>query len=774
MISSPAQVEAYPKIVTDRRELTPEQEKKFKDLLDKHREKVFSKDYKDIGKTELMQMTIETGEHPPIAHKPRPIPLKHQEWVMQEIQKLEDAGLIRRSISHWASPIVVVPKKSAPNEPPRRRMCIDYRALNNCLPTVNKAFSTAKGVLSLIPLPKVDEIYGKLAGCKYFSTLDLRSGYYHIGLTEESIPKTAFVVQFGKWEWLRVPFGLAQAPAYFQDLINQTMAGLPFAQGYLDDILIFSRSFEEHLDHIDQVFQRLAEGNLKLKEEKCEFFRTKVLYLGHVLDEEGIHPIPDKVTKLNEMPPPRTVKEVQQFMGLANYYRKFIPRFSDIARPITELTRKDVDFVWTDERQQSFDMLKSHLSSAPILRYPELDRPFFLYTDASKYAWGAVLTQPHKFEDGLESHLPVHYCSGLLNGPQINWAALTKEAFAIYQAVKKLAIYITGCDVTIRTDHRPLQKFLLKETLNDKVNRWGLELEQFQLKLEYIEGKKNTLADTLSRLVEMNPDVVQPDEVEGEEFGYPVFTRERPIIISAVTRQQSKLIKSQTTVTKNATGASPDPGVLASGSSKCSETTDDEWVAAEHQRQDDSFMELGPWGEITQSIRLDKKKLVELQKVDAECNKVKTALDSRNNSDKQAHKSGTAPKDKDKARLPNFVVKDELLCRRVKDLTGDFLVPVIPVKIQELVARDIHRIGHPGVNKSYEFARRHVYWKDMKNTFQIILATCLPCLERNKHPTLKASPSFYPPKAPMDFICMDLVGDFEVTDNGECVCFDSD
>ena len=259
--------------------------------------------------------------------------LKHAEWVKKELNILEAAGIIVRSVSPWASPIVIVPKRSAPGEPPKRRMCVDYRALNKLLPPVKKAHSNAKGVLSLVPLPKIDEIYACLRGSKVFSTLDIRSGYHHVEMTAEARPKTAFTLpaNLGKWEFLCCPFGLAQAPAYFQRLINEVLAPFDFAFGYLDDILIYSPDVNTHLHHLELVFQRLCEVDLKLKMEKCSFLKKHIQYLSHIVSGDGLKPVPEKLSSIQQMPRPYTPKEVKQFLGLVGYYRKFIPQYADIA-----------------------------------------------------------------------------------------------------------------------------------------------------------------------------------------------------------------------------------------------------------------------------------------------------------------------------------------------------------------------------------------------------------------------------------------------------------
>ena len=243
-------------------------------------------------------MDILTGDSPPITQRPYTLTLKHVQWVQEEIEILEKVGIIAKSVSPWASPIVIVPKKTAPGEPPRRHMCVDYHMLNQLFPKVDKAYSKAKGVLTLVPLPKIDEIYAKLEGSAIYSTFDMRSGYYHLELSSDSQPKSAFVVgrpKGGKWEFKRCPFGLTQAPAYFQMLVNKVLEGLDFAFfGYLDDILIFSKNMEEHLQHVRILFDRMRQADLKLTKQKCNFLKAHVQYLGHYISGQSLEPIPEK------------------------------------------------------------------------------------------------------------------------------------------------------------------------------------------------------------------------------------------------------------------------------------------------------------------------------------------------------------------------------------------------------------------------------------------------------------------------------------------------
>ena len=281
----------------------------------------FAKDEMTIGTTPLTQMSINTGDSDPVSQKPYPIAMKHYNWVKEEIDKLLEAGVMRNSHSSWSSPIIVVLKGDG-----GKCLVIDYKALNK----VTRKF--------VWPMPKVEDIFSQLIGAKYFSTLDLRAGYHHIGLTTDSIPKTAFTSLFGKYEYVKVPFGLAQAPAYFQELMTGVLKDLPFAMAYLDDIIIYSSTPEEHLQYIKAVFKKLHHAKLSMKLSKCHFFAKEIQYLGHILAVEGIRPVPAKTEAIKAMHPPVNPKQVCAFLRLVGYYRKFIKNFAKIAKPLTVLT----------------------------------------------------------------------------------------------------------------------------------------------------------------------------------------------------------------------------------------------------------------------------------------------------------------------------------------------------------------------------------------------------------------------------------------------------
>ena len=432
---SPGDIYPSRKVELKDAEVSKETLHRFEKLCEDQKD-AFSKNNRDIGRTQLIEMEIDTDGSVPLAQSPYTLPLKHYNWVRKEIEtEIEKAGIIERSLSPWASPVIVVPKKSVPDDPPRRCLCVDYRRVNALQQEV-KCTDKTTGCLTLYPLPKIDEMFAKLGGARVFSTIDLRSAYYHIRLTPESQAKSAFVVPMGKWQFKRTPFGLSQAPAYFQLLIDQVLMGCgDFAMGYLDDIIVFSKTEEEHLHHLEEIFKCLKHFDLKMKREKSSFFKRHIQYLGHLVSEEGFKPLPEKLEAVRVMPHLKTAKEVKQFLGLIGYYRKFIPQFSDLSRPLTRLTRHDCKFEWTPQCQKSFDHLRELLMEYPILRYPDPKKGYTVFTDASGIGWSGVLTQEYADEKGRLKNHPICYVSGQFRGSQLNWATLTKEAYAIYMSI---------------------------------------------------------------------------------------------------------------------------------------------------------------------------------------------------------------------------------------------------------------------------------------------------------------------------------------------------
>ena len=712
-ITSPAQIESQRKVKLQNAPITDEDRSNFKELCNKYTD-IFSRSSEDIGHTPLLKMDIDTGDSPPVCQRPYSLPLKHVEWVTKELEILEKAGVISRSVSPWASPIVIVPKKSEPGEPPRRRMCVDYRVLNSLLPPVNKAHSKAKGILSLVPLPKIDEIYAQLKGSKVYSAIDMRSGYFHLGLSDDAKPKTAFVPggpHGAKYEFNRCPFGLSQAPAYFQRLVHEVLKGITFAFGYLDDILIFSPDNKTHLEHLEVVFQRLREADLKLTASKCNFFKKHIQYLGHLVSGEGIEPLPEKLEAVRKMPPPTTPKEVRQFLGLVGYYRKFVPKFADIARPLTNLTKLDVPYEWTNRCQEAFEFLKQMLLKEPILKYPDPSKPYTLFTDASKFAWACVLTQEYEHEfDGKKRKIlhPITYMSGLFKGSQINWATLTKEAYAIYVSVKKLDHYIQDAEVTLRSDHLPLKSFLQKNTMNTKVNNWAIDITSRcrNIQFEYIKGIKNTLADTMSRLIEITPEIEQEPEPPGQEFGYDIFETLEPIETTTHYINELK-----------------------------------EEIQIKHEAIPDDLLPI---------VDLTESQLEDIQMKDKFIKNIVNRLVAKQQPEGKP-----------------YYLEGKLLKKYIYDNKQRFEVTVVSPNCAPLLLNLAHdQLGHNGTARTYMLLKRIYYWKGMKTDVSNYVKQCKLCQKQKILPVKYVSGHFSAPMAPMEFISMDLIGDFTSSSKG--------
>ena len=458
--------------------LSPDQQKRLKSLLNEYRD-IFAVRPEELGRTNLVQHHIDTGDHPPLRSRPYRVPHAQKETIENHINDMLSRDVIKPSVSPWASPVVLVPKPDGSS-----RFCCDFRNLNK----ITKKDS--------YPLPLISESLEALGGAKFFSSIDLLSGYWQVQMDPASREKTAFVTHAGLYEFTTMPFGLCNAPGTFQRLMECVLRGLTWqiALIYLDDVLVYSRTFEEHLQHLRLVFDRFREAGLKLKPSKCHFGRTKVNYLGHVITPEGILPDPAKVKVVQEYPVPKTVKDVRAFMGLTNYYRKFIKGCAQIASPLHELTKKGAKFVWTDACQHAFDALKKALTEAPILAYPDFHLPFILATDASNDAIGMVLGQK---QNGRE--VVISYAGRKLNPAERNYSVTEREALAVVDGVRHFQTYLYGRQFIVFTDHNAVRWLMNIKEPTGRLARWALLLQQHDFAIEHRSGKSNGNADALSR-----------------------------------------------------------------------------------------------------------------------------------------------------------------------------------------------------------------------------------------------------------------------------------
>ena len=552
-------------------------------------------------------------------------------------------------------------------------------------------------------------------------------------------------------------------------------------QTYTENIIIFSKTEEEHLQHLEEIFVRLSKFGLKMKREKCSFFKKHNHYLGHLVSEKGFEPLPEKLESIRKMPAPRTAKEVKQFLGLIGYYRKFVPCFTDISRPLTKLTHHNVVFEWTDQCAKAFNHLRELLMEYPILRYPNPTQGYILYTDASGIGWSGVLTQEHMDEKGKVKNHPICYVIGQFRGSQLNWAALTKEAYAIYMSVRRLSFYVTDVEVTIRSDHLPLKKFLNKQTMNSKVNNWAVELEQFLLYLEWIPGSRNLLADSLSRLLEVVPDAQKTKEPDDQEFGSYCFEELEP----------AKVMETVSTEIIELTDSSEYPNdsqklqkQLEKPGVKRNRTDEKEMQDANSEFQEHSqnsrtepavktfeikFEEkpmekqtllsgselehsresrMDPCVEITEHedlkeirLPLKPKQLQQLQKNDTYCRDIA----------KKLHKD---------TELQKIFIKEEGVLYRLWIEDGRtfkcILVPQVLQDFMIILAHDYSK--HNGSRRTYNCLKRQYYWPGIRKQIFGHCKKCKECVLQNQGQPEKCFSHFDLPDLPMEFICMDLVG----------------
>ncbi len=412
-----------------------------------------------------------------------------KEYIKENLEK----GFIRPSESPAGYPVLFQKKKDG-----SLRLCVDYKKLNDV--TIRNSY----------PIPMISDIIEKVKDSNYFTKLDLRSAYNLIRIREGDEYKTAFRTKYGHYEYLVMPFGLKNAPATFQSFINSVLR--PFLEDfviiYLDDILIYSKNIEEHHNHVRKVLQKLLENNLYAKLEKCEFDKNEVEFLGYILSGKGVSTDPKKIKSIEEWPRPESVKDVQRFVGLCNYYRRFVNNFAMIAKPLHNLTKKNNKFIWTEQCENAFVELKKRLTSTPILLHPDPQKAFIVECDASNYAIGAILSQK---DDKGKLH-PVAYYSRSLNNAEINYSITDKELLAIKCAFSTWRHLLLGAKykVTVYTDHRNLLYTLGGKIGNQRQHRWHLFFQEYNFQLIYRQGRKNGKPDSLSR----RPDYMNKNENE--------------------------------------------------------------------------------------------------------------------------------------------------------------------------------------------------------------------------------------------------------------------
>lgn len=445
---------------------------------------VFALEDDELSTNNFYRQHIPLSDYNPVYTKNYRIPQTHREEIERQVKDMLRNDLIEHSYSPYNSPLLLVPKKGT-GDVKRWRVVVDFRNINK------------KVISDTFPLPRIDEILDELGRARFFSILDLRSGFHQIDIEDESRPITAFSTNSGHYQFKRLPFGLKISPNSFQRMMSIAMSGLTPQSCflYVDDLIVFGCSLEHHNANLIKVFEALRKFNLKLNPSKCQFLQTTVTYLGHQISDKGILPDSSKYSAVKNYPVPKNADDARRFVSFCSYYRRFIPNFAKIAYPLNRLTKKSVAFEWTQVCQEAFTELKERLMQPPILQFPDFTREFRLTTDASDVACGAVLSQIVNGED-----LPVCYASRSFKQTEKHKHPMLKECIAIHWAVDHFKPYLIGRKFKVITDSRPLVYLFNMKNPTSKLTRMRLDLESFDFVIEYVKGKNNVCADALSRI----------------------------------------------------------------------------------------------------------------------------------------------------------------------------------------------------------------------------------------------------------------------------------
>lgn len=679
---------------------------------------MFLQDDHDLGYTERVRHGMRLRDDKPVASTFRRVPPTQLQEVKEHIQTLLAKNIIQPSQSPYAAPVVVVRKKN--NE---IRLCCDYRGIN------------AKTIPDAYPLPRIDDSLDALGGAQLFSTLDLASGYYQVAMKEEDREKTAFITPFGLYEYRRMPMGLSTAPATFQRLMQTTMNDMAFQilLVYLDDLLVYSKTFDEHLERLQRVFNRLREVGLKLNPQKCHFARRKVEYLGYTVSGKGIATSEEKIKAVRCWPTPTTLRDVRSFLGFASYYRRFVKDFAKLARPLHELVSKayqqgatskrksktaDIRAMWDDNCSEAMKRLQDALTTAPILGYADFTLPFILETDASMSGLGAVLSQQQ--DGGMRV---IAYASRSLRPTEKNmknYSSMKLELLALKWAMsEKFRHYLLGASTVVYTDNNPLSH-LQNAKLGAVEQRWAAELAGFNFTVKYRSGKSNANADALSRQPVEKPQGC-PEEwtaVSCAQAIQPVFSGETSVCRDTV----------------------PELGEIAEKVTPAG--MPEEWK-----------------GVASPFPSLDLEQLRRTQQEDEALAAVwPLVMQKRAPTKKEIRnfppKAGVLAGQRKRLKVDGGI----LLRERIDPSTGPMTQVVVPEALQATLLHLIHdQCGHQGAERTLQLLRQRVYWPHMHLDVDQWCRRCDRCQHAKKPPTTTHTPmgSLLASK-PLEVVCIDF------------------
>ena len=746
---------------------------------------VFLEPGNKLGRTHLVKHKIDTGDANPIKRRAYKPAISQKPIIEDQIEEMLAARQIVPSSSPWASPVVLVKKKDGSS-----RFCVDYRALNQV--TLKDSY----------PIPNIQDCIDTLSGSNWFSTLDLASGYWQCEVDESDQPKTAFITHKGLYQFRVLPFGLTNAPATFERLMERVLSGMLGEQClvYLDDIIAFGGSFEIAMQNLQQVLNRIREAGLTLKPKKCRLFRQSVSFLGHVVSSEGVSCDPEKIEAVKSWETPKTVTDIRSFLGFANYYRRFIKSFAHIASPLTALTQKNVIFEWSDECELAFQCLKQKLVEAPVLAYPtqESNSKYILDTDASLVGIGGVLSQT---QNGVER--VIAYASQTLSKSERNYCTTYRELLAVVRFVKHFRHYLLGENLfLIRTDHSSLRWLMNFKDPEGLISRWLLSLQPFNFEIKHRKGINHGNADGLSR---KEPVLRRRRCNRGECEECPlktpvtvVTTRSKTITLETgssnmelndVDRNKSQIQKDKYVSISDSDSSELNANEnceVRSGSrnrpqdNSCidveqSLTCESESEYAHTSQEVDSLGELlSDVGQLDSNwlVNWTREDLQAMQKEDHAIQKVVSWKESGGRRPSRVELLSESNDVRDYCGLwSSLVLIDGVLYRRwrPKCVNRDCFQLIVSSKIREDILKQLHdsrTAGHLGHKRSLMKVRQRFFWPRCKQDVIRWCRQCSVCARTKPGPRFRAKLQQLPVRNKLDRVALDILGELPETENG--------
>lgn len=664
-------------------------------------------------------------------------PQAYKSEIASQVQQLFDNDLIEISTSNFNSPLLLVPKKHTDGSS-GFRLVVDYRKLNRKL------------IPDRFPLPRIEDIFDSLGKAKYFSIMDLQAGYHQIPLHENSRKYTAFSTDSGMYQWRVLPFGISVAPSSFSRMMALAFSKLSpeHCFSYMDDLIVIGFSEKDHINKLRKVFETCRRFNLKLNPSKCNFFRTEVGFLGHKCTNNGLKPDPNKLHAVENYPRPRDKDSVRRFVAFANYYRRFVQNFAGITRPLTQLTRKRVEFLWTDKCENAFQTLKRCLLSTPILKYPDFTKEFKIIVDASDFACGAVLTQEY---DGMD--MPIAFISRSFKKGELNKPPIEKELLGVHFAITTFRPYVYGRHFTVKTDHKPLIYLYNLKNPSSRLSRLRLDLEEYDFEIQYIKGKDNIIADALSRIT-----IDDIKNLYGDKT------------ILAVTRSMSKPIQ-DTPIPKTVPISNQSKNVLvfedlSIGYSKKIPRIVTRILFSDQKIVKNISIKAYRAHKLLFSIRLENEN-VTMKSIFSEMQRAANSLNLKQlqiTKDDQMFQLCT---------LENFILFGNKELKNLKisiiELPKTVTDSAEKMQIVKFMHEDPLYGGHTGQKKMYEKIRKNFFWRNMTKDIGAYVRNCQKCLLNKPRTATKEKLIITPtPIRPFDVVIIDTIGKLPRSDFGHC------